>query len=169
MALLDSIPHRQKAADQRPWPRVNVGEDGWLAAIEHLTSARATLLGLWGEPDAVHMALLATDFSEIAVVSLQCNDGKFTSVAARHPPALRLERTIQDLFGLQAIGATDQRPWLDHGVWGVGHPLGTRAPQREITPYSFLPSEGEALHQVAVGPVHAGIIEPGHFRFTTNG
>ena len=169
MALLDSIPHRQKAADQRPWPRVNVGEDGWLAAIEHLTSGRATLLGLWGEPDAVHMALLATDFSEIAVVSLQCNDGKFTSVAARHPPALRLERTIQDLFGLQAIGATDQRPWLDHGVWGVGHPLGTRAPQREIAPYSFLPSEGEALHQVAVGPVHAGIIEPGHFRFTTNG
>jgi Ni,Fe-hydrogenase III large subunit len=35
--------------------------------------------------------------------------------------------------------------------------------------YSFLPAEGEGLHQIAVGPVHAGIIEPGHFRFTANG
>ena len=33
----------------------------------------------------------------------------------------------------------------------------------------FLPAEGEALHQIPVGPVHAGIIEPGHFRFTANG
>ncbi len=169
MALLDSIPHRQKAADQRPWPRVIVGDDGWLAAIEHLISGRASLLGLWGEPAAVHMALLSADYAEIAVMSLQCNDGKFISVAARHAPALRLERTIQDLFGLQAIGAADQRPWLDHGVWGQSHPLGTRSVQREAAPYTFLPSEGEALHQIAVGPVHAGIIEPGHFRFTANG
>jgi Ni,Fe-hydrogenase III large subunit len=169
MALLDSIPHRQKAADQRPWPRVIVGDDGWLAAIEYLTSGRATLLGLWGEPAAVHMALLSADLAEIAVVSLQCDNGKFISVAARHLPALRLERTIQDLFGLQAIGAADQRPWVDHGVWGQSHPLGTHAVQREAAPYTFLPSEGEALHQIAVGPVHAGIIEPGHFRFTANG
>jgi len=169
MALLDSIPHRQKAADQRPWPRVIVGDDGWLAAIEHLTSDHATLLGFWGEPAAVHMALLSADFSETAVVSLPCDDGMFISVAARHPPALRLERTIQDLFGLQAIGATDQRPWLDHGAWGRSHPLGTRNAQRELAPYAFLPTEGEALHQIAVGPVHAGIIEPGHFRFTVNG
>jgi len=169
MGLLDSIPHRQKAADMRPWPRVIVGDDGWLAAIEHLTSGRATLLGLWGEPANVHMALLSADFAEIAVVSLLCADGKFISVAGRHPPALRLERTIQDLFGLQAIGAADQRPWLDHGVWGQSHPLGTRNAQREVAPYAFLPSEGEALHQIAVGPVHAGIIEPGHFRFAANG
>ena len=169
MALLDSIPHRQKAADQRPWPRVIVGDDGWLAAIDCLISGRASLLGLWGEPAAVHMALLSADFAEIGVVSLQCDDGKFISVASRHPPAFRLERTIQDLFGLQAIGATDQRPRLDHGVWGQTHPLGTRSVQREAAPYTFLPSEGEALHQIAVGPVHAGIIEPGHFRFTASG
>src|SRR5207237_3194891 len=35
--------------------------------------------------------------------------------------------------------------------------------------YSFLPTEGEGLHEIPVGPVHAGIIEPGHFRFTANG
>ncbi len=39
----------------------------------------------------------------------------------------------------------------------------------EADPYAFLPAEGESLHQIPVGPVHAGIIEPGHFRFTANG
>src|SRR5215217_4534933 len=43
---------------------------------------------------------------------------------------------------------------------------GSAAPMR---PYEFLPVEGEGLHQIPVGPVHAGIIEPGHFRFTANG
>jgi Ni,Fe-hydrogenase III large subunit len=38
-----------------------------------------------------------------------------------------------------------------------------------VAPYAFLPAEGESLHQIPVGPVHAGIIEPGHFRFTANG
>ena len=64
----------------------------------------------------------------------------------------------------------DARPWLDLGFWDVQHPLGTRrdAPSSRA-PYTFLPAEGENLHQIPVGPVHAGIIEPGHFRFTANG
>jgi hypothetical protein len=45
-----------------------------------------------------------------------------------------------------------RRPWLDHSQ-----------------AYEFLPVEGEHLHQIPVGPVHAGIIEPGHFRFTAGG
>jgi Ni,Fe-hydrogenase III large subunit len=69
-----------------------------------------------------------------------------------HPPAIRLERAMQDLAGLRAEGAPDSRPWLRHAG-----------------PYPFLPAEGESLHQIPVGPVHAGIIEPGHFRFTANG
>ena len=51
----------------------------------------------------------------------------------------------------------------------VRHPLGKNGPAREPVPYEFLPAEGEGLHQIPVGPVHAGIIEPGHFRFTANG
>src|SRR5256884_4633800 len=39
----------------------------------------------------------------------------------------------------------------------------------ERPPYRFLPAEGPGLHQIPVGPVHAGIIEPGHFRFTASG
>jgi Ni,Fe-hydrogenase III large subunit len=87
-----------------------------------------------------------------------------------HPPALRLERAVNDLFGLAAEGLPDARPWLDHDCWGVGFPLGNRVYGLSKTAaYRFLPAEGDGLHQIAVGPVHAGIIEPGHFRFTASG
>jgi Ni,Fe-hydrogenase III large subunit len=168
MALLDRIPHPSLSPSHRPWPRAVVGEEGWLNTIDLLAGGELTLLGLWGEVDAVHMALL-TGANEIAVVSLDCADGKFPSVSVRHPPAQRLERTIRDLFGLEAVGAADVRPWLDHGVWDAQAPLGANRGGRETAPYKFLPAKGEALHQVAVGPVHAGIIEPGHFRFTASG
>jgi hypothetical protein len=87
-----------------------------------------------------------------------------------HPPAIRLERALADLCGLYAEGGLDHRPWLDHGQWPLRHPLGNAQPASSISePYRFLPAEGESLHQIPVGPVHAGIIEPGHFRFTANG
>ncbi|MBI5262295.1 MAG: NADH-quinone oxidoreductase subunit C [Bradyrhizobium sp.] len=168
MSLIDSIPHKTAAPSHRPWPRVVVTDEGWQTAIDKLVAGRLTLLGLWGEVAAVHMALLDAVSNEIAVVSLECASGTFPSVANRHPPALRLERTIYDLFGLTPVGASDTRPWLEHYAWGKSHPLG-KGGSREAAPYAFLPSEGEALHQIAVGPVHAGIIEPGHFRFTANG
>ena len=109
--------------------------------------------------------------AEIAVVSLDCPDRSYPSVGMHHPPALRLERTVNDLFGLSAEGLPDTRPWLDHNRWGVRFPLGRshRRVAGEPAPYRFLPVEGDGLHQIAVGPVHAGIIEPGHFRFTASG
>src|SRR5262249_47514966 len=69
------------------------------------------------------------------------------------------------------------RAWLDHGQWPVRHPLmGSELPEkRAATDYAFLPVEdadgGDAarVHQIPVGPVHAGVIEPGHFRFHVNG
>jgi Ni,Fe-hydrogenase III large subunit len=114
------------------------------------------------------MAGLAGD--DLTILTVAAEDGTYPSVAARHPPATRLERMIFELFGLRAIGAADQRSWIDHGWWGVKHPLGaaiTAIPSP--LPYQFSPVEGSGVHQVAVGPVHAGIIEPGHFRFTANG
>ena len=88
-----------------------------------------------------------------------------------HRPAIRFERAIHDLFGHEPIGSRDRRPWLDHGAWGLRAPLGARepAPLRDPVQYEFLPVEGHGLHEIPVGPVHAGIIEPGHFRFTANG
>ena len=47
--------------------------------------------------------------------------------------------------------------------------LAKKRPYASQFPYNFLPAEGEGLHQIPVGPVHAGIIEPGHFRFSANG
>jgi Ni,Fe-hydrogenase III large subunit len=140
-------------------PRTIVTEEGWGHAIERLAGGSATLFGLWGDPPNVHMALLDEANSNIAIVTYRCIDGKFPSVGARHPAALRLERAIRDLSKLDAVGSPDTRPWLDHGKWNADEPA----------PYAFLPAEGEGLHQIPVGPVHAGIIEPGHFRFTANG
>jgi Ni,Fe-hydrogenase III large subunit len=169
MALIDNIPHRETAKAHRPWPRVNVTDEGWQRAIDLLAEGRCTLLGLWGDAPNVHMALLDETFRDIIVITCTCESGKFPSVAARHPPAIRLERTICDLFGLEAVDTPDPRPWLDLGFWNVRHPLGRETTAHKTAPYKFLPAEGEALHQIPVGPVHAGIIEPGHFRFTANG
>ena len=143
----------------------------WRAAIGELEQGRVTLLGLWGEPEAVHMALLDASEGGVGVISLDCPEKWFPSVAARHAPADRLERTIRDLTGLEAARAHDERPWLDHGRWTVAHPLGAPIERSsdESQNYVFLPVEGESLHEIPVGPVHAGIIEPGHFRFTANG
>src|SRR5262249_59504484 len=59
---------------------------------------------------------------------------------------------------------------LDLGFWDLQYPLGERRGRSSTrAPYVFLPVAGDSLHQIPVGPVHAGIIEPGHFRFTANG
>ena len=138
--------------------------------MQELVEARATLLGLWGDRDQVHMALIEEPSAKIVVLTLPCPAGKFPSVGVAHPPAIRLERAIKDLYGLKPTGAADTRTWLDLGFWGISQPLGASKKSRKAQEaYAFLPVEGEDLHQIAVGPVHAGIIEPGHFRFTANG
>jgi Ni,Fe-hydrogenase III large subunit len=139
----------------------------WNSAIDALASGRQQLVALWGEPGAVHLA--TAERGAIRTVELVCLAGVFPSVGRVHPAAIRLERAITDLHGLTPYGARDRRSWLDHGRWGVRHPLGPKAETATAPPYPFLPAEGDDLHQIAVGPVHAGIIEPGHFRFTASG
>jgi Ni,Fe-hydrogenase III large subunit len=171
MSLLNEILQEgQRIAPHRPWPRVIVTADTWNLASVRLADGHMSLLGLWGDHDNVNMALLDEDPFGIGVVTLECKDRRFPSVGAVHPPAIRLERAVRDLHGLEPEGLPDARPWLDHGRWQVQHPLGAE-PNALPAPvaYSFLPVEGESLHQIPVGPVHAGIIEPGHFRFTANG
>jgi len=167
--LLGTIEGR-KIAGHRPCSRLVVNEDGWRFAASQLSAGYWTLLGLWGDTDAVHMAVLDEGAREIAVVTMPCPNGHFPSVGALHPPAIRLERAVRDLYGFEPVGLPDTRPWLDLGFWDVQHPLGEgRAAPARRAPYPFLPTAGEGLHQIPVGPVHAGIIEPGHFRFTANG
>jgi len=172
-SLLDIIPQGERIERHRPWPRVVVMAEGWRRAATEMAAGHATLLGLWGDNSdgaAVHVAMLDDATGEIAVISLPCPGGTFPSVGALHPPAIRLERAIHSLWGFEPAGAPDPRPWLDLGFWDVRFPLGAREPKpAEQTSYPFLPVEGEGLHQIPVGPVHAGIIEPGHFRFTASG
>ena len=145
-----------------PWPCSVADEAVWRDAMDHLAAGSLTLLSLWGEAGRVHMALLnPAEDPPIAVLSLDCPSGQYPSIGQAHAPAIRLERSIRDLFQLEPQGLPDPRPWLDHGRWGGETP--------PAASYPFLPVEGEALHQIPVGPVHAGIIEPGHFRFTAQG
>jgi len=172
-------------ADHRPWPRFVVDEARWLALRDRLATVDWVLLGLWGDRSAagspsVHLALRdegADAGDGIAVVSMLCPQGRFPSLGAVRPGAIRLERMMAETFGLTADGADDTRPWLDHGQWPVHRPLGEAGPPtpRPATDYAFLPVEDASapdssrIHQIPVGPVHAGVIEPGHFRFSCNG
>jgi Ni,Fe-hydrogenase III large subunit len=169
-SLIDLMLKGRGVQQLRPWPRAVVEAQLWKLAAGELALGRWSLLDLWGEPATVHMAIMDGDTAEIATLSLDCPDYTYPSVGLHHPPALRLERAVNDLFGLAAEGLPDARPWLDHDCWGVGFPLGNRVYGLSKTAaYRFLPAEGDGLHQIAVGPVHAGIIEPGHFRFTASG
>lgn len=88
--------------------------------------------------------------------------------------ANRMQRATFDLVGIRHDGE-DQRPWLRHGGWPADwfplrHDAG-EAPSSDNLPtdYDFLKVGGEGAHEIPVGPIHAGIIEPGHFRFTVVG
>jgi Ni,Fe-hydrogenase III large subunit len=171
MTFLSALANRgERVAVHRPWPRIVVNAPTWRQAVLGIAAGEATLLGLWSDGEVVHLALHAEEAPELLVISLPCTERRFPSVAATHPPALRLERTIRDLYGLEPEGSPDTRRWLDHGRWGVRQPLGAHeAAPATGDPYAFHAATGPPLHQIPVGPVHAGIIEPGHFRFTCNG
>ena len=153
----------------RPWSRAVLAASDWSALAAHLAQGRFTLVSLWGDRDAVHMAVLDEATGEAGIATCPCPDRRFPSVGRVHPPAQRLERAVRDLYGLDPDHAPDERPWLDHGRWGIAAPLGPAATGAPAGPYPFLAAEGAALHQIPVGPVHAGIIEPGHFRFSAHG
>lgn len=156
-------------SDHRPWPRFSVDEAGWLRAAEGLRDGAHCLSGYWAEPSRVNLALADPFLRDVCVLSLDCAACLFPSIAAVFPPAKRLERTIHDIHGLLATGTPDPRPWLNHGRWPTPSDHSKVPFVDPEVRYPFLSVEGESLHQIPVGPVHAGIIEPGHFRFTANG
>ena len=159
----------ERLAAQRPWPRYRVSAPTWCDIARKL-GKEADLLGFWADAAEVHLALRERGETP-CVVSIAVEKGGFPSVGQHHAPAIRLERAIRDIYGHEPVGLRDVRPWLDHGAWEIATPAGAGAasPLRDPAKYDFLPVHGPGLHQIPVGPVHAGIIEPGHFRFTANG
>ena len=102
---------------------------------------------------------------------------RYPDLSAHFPCAIRMQRAVADLNGLCAAGAgaLDERPWLRHAAWAPDYfPLrhdASRAtrPAPHDEHYRYVAVEGDGVHEIAVGPVHAGIIEPGHFRFSVVG
>lgn len=99
-----------------------------------------------------------------------------TSLATFSYPASRFEREIRDLFGIKSVRHPDTRPLVRRAFWPEGyHPLRKdSAPPAEPfkddgAPFPFPSVAGEGVYEIPVGPVHAGIIEPGHFRFSVVG
>src|SRR5262249_6900614 len=98
----------------RPWPRYQVDAATWETIGEALGAGEAELMALWAEPGQVHLALRATELPTPAVVSIAATNSAFPSIGRHHAPALRPERAIRDLYGLESAGIPDARPWLDH-------------------------------------------------------
>jgi Ni,Fe-hydrogenase III large subunit/Ni,Fe-hydrogenase III component G len=109
-----------------------------------------------------------------ATKDLSHDDPTIDSMATFYYPASRFEREIHDLFGIEAIDHPDTRQLVRHSYWPEDYfPLRKDFVQPEkfegFSPFPFKPVGGEGVYEIPVGPVHAGIIEPGHFRFSVVG
>jgi len=102
-------------------------------------------------------------------------DRLFPSITPSVHAAQWYEREIRDQYGLIPGGHPDLRRLVRHEHWPKGtHPLRKDFPWNQVLgrhpgEYRFLHIEGEGVFEVPVGPIHAGIIEPGHFRFSVAG
>lgn len=106
---------------------------------------------------------------------IQVKNEEFPSIVNTIHEASWYERRIKTFFGLKPLGHPSSRSIILHENWPSGiFPLRkdfdwqTR-PEEGNTPFEFQKVEGEGVYEIPVGPVHAGIIEPGHFRFSVIG
>ena len=111
-------------------------------------------------------------------LDLPAENPVYPDLAGIFPAANRMQRATRDLVGIAfegGPGGGDARPWLRHGAWPANwHPLRHDAGEGGGFPnapsdYDFVQVGGEGAHEIPVGPIHAGIIEPGHFRFSVIG
>ena len=155
-----------------------VTHDDWRSVMEDLRAAGGRLIALWASREAgvdhVRGVALAESRGLIASLPVQ-GDGEpsYPRLDDLFPAAARMQRAILDLSGLRASDA-DGRPWLRHSAWPAGYrPLvdaaAPAAGSAMLDRYDFVRVEGDGVHEIAVGPVHAGTIEPGHFRFSVVG
>jgi Ni,Fe-hydrogenase III large subunit/Ni,Fe-hydrogenase III component G len=168
-------------------PLVRLAKDG-LAVVAHYVhthpALRGTLSLLWAvdhRPRAARyevcylFTLAARKDWLVLSTSLEGEDRLFPSITPHIHAAQWYEREIRDQFGLIAQGHPDLRRLVRHEHWPKGtHPLRKSFPWDRVMGrregrYAFHAIEGEGVFEVPVGPIHAGIIEPGHFRFSVAG
>ena len=160
--------------------KVTAGE--WESAALAIAENHGRLVTLWASQKRngqfVVSAVYDIDSGGLLWLDLPVTkkSGKYPDISTLFPAAIRMQRAIRDLLGIDADGATDKRPWLSHMAGPRDYfPLrrentGKESSSHEqVDDYQFVTVAGEGVHEIAVGPVHAGIIEPGHFRFSVVG
>ena len=138
--------------------------------------------GVWGDhvgdEIAIHACLEYAGDYLVLQTQIDVKSPVLSSHTPYYPAADRPERHLQDLLGVAFADHFDHRPWIRHQAWEEGsYPLRTDFPlpgtPQEVTPadgdYPFHKARGAGVYEIPVGPVHAGIIEPGHFRFNAVG
>ncbi|MFA5826389.1 MAG: NADH-quinone oxidoreductase subunit C [Gallionellaceae bacterium] len=140
------------------------------------------LVALWGSDErkqdkgfALHVLLVNETGLVCLSVVLPVEQPSYPDLSPIFPAASRMQRAVYDLLGIAANAARDQRKWLRHAAWSSdSFPLrkdfdAAQSCTDESDNYPFVQVEGLGVHEIPVGPVHAGIIEPGHFRFSIVG
>jgi Ni,Fe-hydrogenase III large subunit/Ni,Fe-hydrogenase III component G len=170
--LPGAIPAWHAVADTARWRAVcsRVRDDGGRLAALWGSDERP-----WGQGYAIHTALVGQPGLIWITLPIEEKAPRYPALDDLFPAADRMQRAACDLLGLVADGAEDTRPWLRHGTWPADiFPLRKDVPHTAVfpataDPYSFVVVEGDGVHEIPVGPVHAGTIEPGHFRFSVVG
>jgi Ni,Fe-hydrogenase III large subunit/Ni,Fe-hydrogenase III component G len=154
----------------------------WSALALAVAEAKGRLVSLWGSDEraagdgfTVSAAYATTDGLLWAKLGLDAVRPAYPDISRFFIPAIRMQRAARDLVGIEAEDASDARPWLRHGAWPADYfPLrlehsGQERFEPQADAYPFVLVEGDGVHEIPVGPVHAGTIEPGHFRFSVVG
>lgn len=139
-------------------------------AMGHRVSALFGAATRQPEVTQLYVVLADDEQNQLYVGQTQVEGGQFPSLTPRCPQVHLFEREIAEQFGLKPIGHPWFKPVRYHRS-GTGRDAWDRPSDQPILPAvgDFFRIEGDEAHEVAVGPVHAGIIEPGHFRFQCHG
>jgi Ni,Fe-hydrogenase III large subunit/Ni,Fe-hydrogenase III component G len=157
-------------------------EAQWIEAARGAHDAGRRLVSIWGSDhrarDGAFSVFAAYDVPEGLLVvenALAPGQASYPGLEGLFPVAARMQRALHDLLGIDSADNGDPRPWLRHGAWrDTEFPLradfDTRAARQvDLDRYAFVRVEGDGVHEIPVGPIHAGVIEPGHFRFSIVG
>lgn len=154
-----------------------VSREEWRSVARDVAAAGGRLVALWASGNERGLPCVRAFFlgeRNGFLVNLALDDERpYPGLEDLYPFASRMQRAIADLTGLRSTG-DDTRPWLRHAAWPAEYrplidPQPPQAAEPRMDDYSFVRVEGEGVHEIPVGPVHAGTIEPGHFRFSIVG
>ncbi len=155
-----------------------VAPNEWRDLAQDVAAASGRLLALWSSRslangDLLRAVVVAPPRALLVTIPLEDGTRRFPGVEDVFPAAGRMQRAVFDLGGLRSTDP-DTRPWLRHTAWPAdAFPLSASEmpapPSSPADDYAFVRVEGDGVHEIPVGPVHAGIIEPGHFRFSVVG